>query len=127
MYHTYARGVQIYRWTGSAWTFLGPRADLYADAGMNGKVGTHFGGPTWQHVSGSRVVGAVDQRCTPSPNAIQWLRLVATSTTPGVFKRTTFIQRLNTAGGTAPTAPGSFVGEEVGVPYTTEYFFYRRR
>src|SRR5262249_49113230 len=36
----------------------------------------------------------------------------------------TYIQRVNTVGGKAPTAPGD-VGEVVRVPYTAEYFFYR--
>jgi hypothetical protein len=37
----------------------------------------------------------------------------------------TYVQRVNTAGGLPPAAPGSFVGEEKHVPYTTEYYFYR--
>jgi hypothetical protein len=44
---------------------------------------------------------------------------------PGIFHRVTFVQRVNTAGGKAPTVPGGTVGEEARVPYTTEYFFYR--
>jgi uncharacterized protein (TIGR03118 family) len=36
-----------------------------------------------------------------------------------------YVQRVNTAGGLAPSAPGAFVGEERQVPYTAEYFFYR--
>jgi hypothetical protein len=37
----------------------------------------------------------------------------------------TFIQRVNTIGGTAPAEAGAFVGDEARVPYTTEYYFYR--
>ena len=37
----------------------------------------------------------------------------------------TYIQRVNTVGGNAPTDPGDFVGEVVEVPYTAEYYFYR--
>ena len=37
----------------------------------------------------------------------------------------TFIQRVNTVDGNAPTDSGDFPGEVVRVPYTTEYFFYR--
>ena len=37
----------------------------------------------------------------------------------------TFIQRVNTIGGTAPVEAGGFVGDEARVPYTTEYYFYR--
>jgi hypothetical protein len=37
----------------------------------------------------------------------------------------TFIQRVNTVGGKAPSHSGDSVGEVVRVPYTAEYFFYR--
>lgn len=125
-FHVYAAGVQIYRWNGTSWAFVAPDAQLYADAGGNGLVGIHYGGPTWESVSGSKVVGAVQKRCTPDPNAIQWLLLGAVSSEgPGIFHRVAFIQRLYTAGGIAPTTSGSFVGEEARVPYTTEYYFYR--
>jgi hypothetical protein len=123
-FHAYATGVQIYTWTGTSWRFVAPSADLFADAGGNGLIGTHFAGPTWLTVSGSSVVGTVTGRC-PSPGTIDWLRLDAVADGPGVFEHTEFIQRLNTTGGTAPTSPGSFVGEEARVPYTAEYYFYR--
>ena len=32
-FHVYAQGVQIYRWTGATWSFVGPSAVLSADAG----------------------------------------------------------------------------------------------
>ena len=122
----YATGVQIYRWSGTSWTFLAPQATLSADAGGNSTVGTHYAGPTWESVSGSKVVGAVAQRCTPVASAIPWLSLNAVSSEgPGIFHRVTFIQRVNTSGGLAPSAPGSFAGEEVRVPYAAEYYFYR--
>jgi hypothetical protein len=42
---------------GVVWSFVAPRANLYAD---NGKViVTHFGGPTWEARDGSRAVGRV--------------------------------------------------------------------
>ena len=124
--HYYASGVQIYRWSGMNWTFVAPEAVLFADAGGNRKVGTHYAGPTWESVSGSKVVGTVSQRCTADTTAIPWLSLdVASSEGPGIFQRVTFIQRLNTVGGVAPSAPGSAAGEAVKVPYTAEYFFYR--
>ena len=40
-FHVYAIGVQIYRWNGTGWVFVAPEANLYADAGFNGKVGFH--------------------------------------------------------------------------------------
>ena len=126
MSRVYATGVQIYRWSGTSWTFVAPQATLSANAGGSSTVGTHYAGPTWESVSGSKVVGAVAQRCTPVASAIPWLSLNAVSSTgPGIFHRVTFIQRVNTVGGLAPSAPGSVAGEEVRVPYTAEYFFYR--
>ena len=93
--------------------------------GDNGIVGIHYAGPTWESNSGSKVVGTVLERCTPDPDAIPWLLLKAVSNEGPGFSRVTFIQRVNTVGGIAPTDPGDFVGEEVEVPYTTEYYFYR--
>lgn len=127
-FHAYAAGVQIYRWNGTSWAFVAPRATLYADAGGHATVGSHYAGPTWESVSGSKVVGTVAKRCTPNANAIPWLLLDATSSAgPGVFARVTQIQRINTGGGLAPTTPGVAAGDIAEVPYTAEYFFYRGR
>ena len=99
---------------------------LFADAGYNAQVGIHFAGPTWESGSNSNVVGARVQGFSPDPAAIPWLLLRAVATQgPGPFNGTTFIQRVNTTGGLAPGHAGSLVGEEVAVPYTAEYYFYR--
>ena len=125
-FHVYAEGVQLYRWDGTSWIFVAPEAVLFADAEFEGAVGIHYAGPTWESLSGSRVVGSVLERCTADPEAIPWLLLgTVFSEGPGIFHRVTFIQRVNTVGGNAPTDPGNFSGEVVRVPYTTEYFFYR--
>ena len=127
-FHTYAVGVQVYRWNGSAWVFVEPVANLYADKGFRGQVGTHYVGPTWESNSGSKVVArrVAGTGCTPDSGAIPWLLLEKVSTDgPGIFDSTTFIQRVNTTGGNAPAAPGTFVGQESKIPYTAEYFFYR--
>jgi hypothetical protein len=126
LFHVYAEGVQIYSWNGSAWVFLAPEATLFADLGGKGAVGIHYAGPTWESASGSKVVGARDASA-PSPNAtsIPLLLLHAvTAEGPGIFARTTYIQRVNTLGGVAPSGPGASVGEQARVPYTAEYFFY---
>jgi hypothetical protein len=126
-FHVYAEGVQIYRWNGTSWTFVGPEAVLFADARGEGRVGLHYAGPTWESVSGSKVVGTVLERCTPDFDAIPWLLLQAVvNERPGIFHGVTFIQRVNTVGGNAPRDSGDFVGELARVPYTAEYFFYRR-
>jgi hypothetical protein len=123
----HAKGVQIYTWNGVSWTFNGPLATLSADAARNGTVGTHYAGPTWESNSGSKVVGAVIDRCTPDVSAIPWLSLGAVSSEgPGIFNGITFIQRVNTVGGNAPSSPGT-IGEEARVSYTTEYLFYRTK
>jgi hypothetical protein len=119
------KGVQIYRWTGTSWSFVAPSATLFADAGGNRAIGTHFAGPTWQSLGGGETVGTVLQRCVPDQNAIPWLLLGAVSTGPGIFHDVTAIQRLNTVGGNAPVTPGTSVGEMANVPYTADYLFYR--
>jgi hypothetical protein len=124
-FHVYASGVQIYRWNGTGWGLVGPDAVLSADAGGHSAVGTHYVGPTWETNSGRKSVGTVIDRCTTDPNAVQWLSLSAKSTGPGVLNGVTFIQRVNTVGGKAPPAGGTFTGQEVRVPYSAEYFFYR--
>lgn len=127
-FKVFGEGVQIYRWTGTAWQFQEPVADLYGDVGEQGLVGTHFAtpnGPGWKTTSGSMVVGATTGRCTPNANAIPWLKLNAVESGSGVFEQTTIIHRLNTVGGLAPSTPGSVVGDLVKVPYTADYIFYR--
>jgi len=126
-FHTYALGVQIYRWNGASWDFVAPVAMLFADANYRGKVGIHYAGPTWESNDGSNVVAKRLKGCDPEPTAaIPWLLLQAVSTEgSGIFSRVTYIQRVNTTGGLKPTTPGSFIGAEVKVPYAAEYYFYR--
>lgn len=126
--HAYALGVQVYRWNGAAWAFVEPVANLYADRGFHGRVGTHYAGPTWESNSGSKVVArrVANTGCAPDAHAIPWLKLeTVTADGPGIFSDVTFIQRVNTTGGVAPAAPGTFVGQEARAPYTAEYYFYR--
>ena len=128
-FHAYAKGVQIYSWnsTTNAWDFNGPRAALFAEESFHGEVGDHFAGPNWQSKGGSRVKAAAEpgRLCQPDLSAITWLRLKSTETTSaGIFKGITFIQRVNTTGGLRPTDQGA-VGEVREIPYTAEYYFYR--
>lgn len=129
VFHVYAIGVQIYRWNGVAWIFAGPVANLYADENFHGLVGTHFatpGGPAWETKSGSRVVVTKVNDCAPDAKAIPWLLLREVSTVgPGIFDDVTFVQRVDTTGGVAPSEPGSTLNELRRVPYTAQYFFYR--
>lgn len=127
-FHVYARGVQIYRWNGTSWDFIAPRADLFAEKNFFGEVGSHYAGPKWESKSGSIVEGrrVLGTGCTPDPTAIAWLKLSRYDATgPGIFGSVTFIQRVNTTGGLAPTEPGLNPGEVKEVAYTAEYYFYR--
>lgn len=134
---------------GQEWRFLGPQATLFLtiDAKVTQQISTHFlstnpsdgvARPTWQDSSDtSRVWGrAVQSSSDPvyvEAGAIPWLLLAAVGTEAGplggaLLTQTTFIQRLNTSGGVAPST-GCQTGNDVGrvalVPYTTEYYFYR--
>jgi hypothetical protein len=131
--HVHATGVQIYKATPSPadpakfdWTFAAPEADLFADPDYEELIGTHYAGPTWESTGGSKVVGTRVAGVTVHPAAIPWLLLQAVSTSGrGVFACTTYIQRVKTAGGLAPSTPPTQAGEEARVPYTAEYFFYQ--
>lgn len=124
--HTYALGVQIYRWNGASWDFVEPLANLYANENYQGEFGKHYVGPTWELNNGNKVSARRLDGCLPDSTAIPWLLLQTVSSEgSGIFRKVTFIQRTNTAGGLAPTVSGSFVGEEKRVPYTAEYYFYR--
>jgi len=107
-FHALGVGVQIYSWDGMSWNFVAPHAVLFAGAEDSGVVGIHFGGPTWESNSGSKVVGTAIEHCSPDPDAIPWLLLGAASTEgTGIFQDVTYIQRLNTVGGKAPTCPAT--------------------
>ena len=127
-FRLYAVGVQVYRWNGTAWTFVEPVATLYADDNYRIKAGTHYAGPTWEGIDGSKVVGARLADCSPDPASIPWLLLHEVSTDgQGIFSTVTYIQRVNTKGGLAPTAPGTQIGAIAQIPYTTEYNFARAK
>jgi len=130
---THATGVQIYECQPSkddptrfAWMFKAPEAKLFDDAGK--EIAKHYAGPTWEANDGSKVIGElVAKDSGPNPTAVPWLLLSAKSTAgTGVFSKTQFIQRLHTAGGTAPAqgCDRAQVGREARVPYTADYLFY---
>jgi hypothetical protein len=129
-FHGYAEGVQIYTWNGSDWGNAVPRATLFDDDGN--VVATHFGtpnGPAWRSNSGSEVVGKLPpKRARVDETAIDWLLLPAFAEFthgPGILGATSFIHRVNTVGGKAPSEAGTMIGQVVEVPYSADYFFYR--
>src|SRR4029079_18426880 len=94
---------------------------------------THFAVPSLQAKDGSKVVAARIAGVPGATGAIPWLKLGATSATAGPdgarLAGTTFIQRINTAGGVAPSAndcnAGTY-GTVQEVPYTADYVFWKK-
>jgi len=124
--HAFATGVQIYRWNDTSWVFVSPSAVLTTDAARTDMIAIHYSGPTWQSIGGDKVVASAANSCKATPDAIPWLLLNATTVAAnGPFAGVKYIQRLNTAGGLAPSTPGTKSGEVASVAYTAEYFFYR--
>jgi hypothetical protein len=129
-----------------AWTFFGPQATLFND--KDRQIITHFLSPnpiehgtaraTWQHSRDTSTVWAMAIASSSDPTfvvsgAIPWLLLQAVGAEPGPtggdrLTKTTFIQRLNTSGGIAPStgcAQPTDVGARALVPYTADYFLYK--
>jgi hypothetical protein len=100
-----------------------------------------FGSPTWQSSFDSSVIwgnkldsftAGGDPSC-PNTGAIPCLLLqvIGSQDGPtrqfGILTHATYVQRLNTAGGSAPAtgcAVSTDVGGQVLVPYTADYYFY---
>src|SRR5262249_7417393 len=141
--------------TGFAWTFFSPQATLFSDLRIGSfdiqqQIITHFLSPnpaeggtsrvTWQSSQDTSAVWAkaavngtsVDARFV-APNSVPWVKLEAVGTRFGptggdLLAHTTFVQRLNTLGGVAPStgcSEAANVGATALVPYTADYFFYR--
>jgi hypothetical protein len=136
--------------SGFVWTFFGPQATLFDDD--DEQIMTHFLSEnpdergtrraTWQDSGDTSAIWAfapaANQSSDPAfvaPRSIPWLRLQVVGAESGPtggnrLGRTTFIQRLNTAGGIAPAASECASAGDVGrpslVPYEADYFFYRR-
>jgi hypothetical protein len=103
-----------------------------------------FGSATWQSsfdtskvwaavLHGNTIPAGSDPSC-PNSGAIACLLLESIGSESGptggtLLSKTTFIQRLNTNGGSAPTT-GCFdsgdVGNQALVPYTADYYFFRQ-
>jgi len=112
----------------------------------NENVVPPFGNATWQSSFDSSKVWAVagpqttitagsDPSC-PNTGSIGCLLLQSVGSQEGptggkILTKTTFIQRLNTKGGSAPANPSTGclvpgdVGHQILVPYSADYFFFR--
>ena len=129
-----------------AWTFFGPQATLFDDE--LGQVITHFLSPnpdengmpraTWQHSRDTSTIWAfaIASSADPAfvaPGAIPWLLLQIVGAQDGPtggdrLTSSTYIHRLNTVGGIAPStgcAVAADTGKRALVPYEADYYFYR--
>jgi hypothetical protein len=108
------------------WVFVAPDAMLHDTTGK--VVGKYYGGPTWEHVDGGKITGKQLATAPGATGAIP-LQLVqaAPATGPGPLNGVTYIQRLNTAGGIAPSTrcEASNVGTRQTVSYSADYVFYK--
>lgn len=139
--------------TGFAWTFFSPQATVFHKVKWSGgdvsrQIITHFlsmnpdeGGTarvTWQSSSDSSAVWGRAMQTSNDPNivaagAIPWVLLQVVGAQKGPaggdsMTYATFIQRLNTAGGVAPSSgcsQASNVGATALMPYTADYLFFR--
>ncbi|ALV33119.1 DUF3455 domain-containing protein [Streptomyces sp. CdTB01] len=122
-----ARGVQTYTCSNGAWTFLEPAATLWQRGDRQHRpVALHSKGPVWiSTTDGSAVnAAAVPGASVPREHAVPELLLKATATRgDGMFGSVSYIQRLDTEGGVAPTEPCA-QGAQIGVPYSATYLFY---
>jgi hypothetical protein len=128
--------------SGFAWLLFTPEATLFNDHGK--QLTTHFFSPnpaedgtvraTWQDSRDSSIVWGGRAISAPVPDAIPWLLLPMAGTQEGptggdTLTATTFIQRVNTLGGVAPSdgcAQLTDVGAKAFVSYEADYFFYEK-
>ena len=127
----------------SVWKAFGPQATLFDEEPR--QVMTHFLSPnpdqglalraTWQDSRDTSAIWA--GLAIPSsdsnyvaPGAIPWLRLTVVGDEPGPnggdrLTAATYIHRVNTSGGIAPTMPCNELERRALVTYEADYYFYR--
>jgi hypothetical protein len=109
------------------WVFAAPDAALQDKGGK--QVGKYYGGPTWEHSDGSKITG---KQLAVAPAGGGNIPLQLVQTTPavgsGAFSGVTYIQRVNTVGGVAPSTPcdAAAVNNKQTVKYSADYVFYKR-
>lgn len=135
--HERGVGAQVYRCTAKAiegepgrlayaWLLQAPDAVLYDES--YARVGSHGAGPRWTANDGSTIKARKLAEATAA-KAIPWLLLEASDgTKPGAFAEVGYVQRLNTAGGLAPTSgcDVTTVGQDRRVDYAADYYFFKR-
>lgn len=109
------------------WVFVAPVAELYDSNKI--MVGKYYGGPTWEAMDGSKVTGkqvAVSPASGPGNIPLQLVQ-ANPAMGSGAMTDVTYIQRLNTVGGVAPSTPcvKANVGAKQQVQYQADYVFYK--
>lgn len=110
------------------WVFVGPDARLMDRAGK--MVGKYYGPPaTWESMDGSRLTGT---QVAVAPAAAGSIPLQLVKANPamgsGAMTGVSYIQRVATQGGVAPSMPcgaGNTGAREV-VKYQADYIFYKQ-
>jgi Protein of unknown function (DUF3455) len=107
------------------WAFVGPVATLMnADRKV---VGKYYAGPTWESADGSKITGK-QVAVSPAAAGNIPLQLVKADAAmgDGAMKGVSYIQRLKTQGGVAPSATcdAASVSKRTTVPYEADYVFY---
>jgi hypothetical protein len=120
-----AEGVQTYTCTDGAWKLLEPAATLSAAHDRSHRpVALHSRGPVWVSTVDGSAVNAAAVASSPRDGAVDELLLRATATRgSGVFADVSYIQRLKTKGGLAPSTSCSG-SDQKSVPYSATYVFY---
>ena len=107
------------------WAFVAPDAKL-SDAKTKAAKGRYYGGPTWEAADGGKITGKQVAVAPAAAGNIPF-QLVKTEPGSGSMKDVTYIQRVNTTGGVAPSEPcnGSMKGTKKTVHYSADYVFYK--
>jgi hypothetical protein len=108
------------------WVFAGPKAKLATRRGAT--VGSYYGPPaTWESTDGSKVTGT---EVAVAPAGVGNIPYQLVKANPamgkGAMTGVTYIQRLGTLGGVAPTLPctSSNAGMNEKVQYQADYIFW---
>jgi hypothetical protein len=109
------------------WVFVGPDAKLLDRSGK--QVGRYFGPPaTWENMDGSKVTATQVAVAPAGGGSIPYQLVKANPAVgTGAMTGTSFIQRVSTQGGVAPSQPCSAAtaGSKQIVKYQADYIFYR--
>ena len=107
------------------WAFVGPVANLMSSDRKT--VGKYYAGPTWESADGSKITGKQVAVAPASAGNIPY-QLVKTEPAmgAGAMNGITYIQRINTKGGVAPSmaCDAAGMGKKQTVKYEADYVFY---